>query len=250
MLQVPPTDWNARSLYLTASQDGGVLLDLDNDEFLALDPVTAQLWSFISAGTPEREAALAVAREYGVDPALVLEDLRNLLSSATARGITPEQVKRCSREGYTAIETKYESFPWYGQQVDARSPVPAFLTIVRAFLGLLLFDFVLSWMGLKAVCRIVNQWPVRKKSPQANIELIGEVCVAVQRACTWYPKRAVCLQRSAVTDCLLKSFGVPATMIIAARVMPMLSHAWVAVNGSVVNDHPQVERVYKPLLVL
>jgi hypothetical protein len=56
------------------------------------------------------------------------------------------------------------------------------------------------------------------------------------------------MQRSAATACLLRSFGVPAEMVVAARVMPLLAHAWVRVNGSVVNDHPRVDRVYQPLV--
>ena len=75
--------------------------------------------------------------------------------------------------------------------------------------------------------------------------MIGRICTAVERACVWYPKKAMCLQRSAVTVCLLKSVGIDARMIVGARVMPMLSHAWVEVNGEVVNDYLKVTTVYQ-----
>jgi hypothetical protein len=46
---------------------------------------------------------------------------------------------------------------------------------------------------------------------------------------------------------LLKSYGVPARMVIGARQMPFRAHAWVEVNGRVVNDKPYVREMYAVL---
>ena len=66
-------------------------------------------------------------------------------------------------------------------------------------------------------------------------------------ACIWYWKQALCLQRSAATACLLKSYGVPAQMVIGAQLMPFRAHAWVEVDGRVVNDKPYAAEVYTVL---
>jgi hypothetical protein len=66
-------------------------------------------------------------------------------------------------------------------------------------------------------------------------------------ACIWYWKEVLCLQRSAATTCLLKRYGVPAHMILGAQPMPFKAHAWVEVNGSVVNDKPYMREMYAVL---
>jgi hypothetical protein len=60
-------------------------------------------------------------------------------------------------------------------------------------------------------------------------------------------KRAACLQRSAVATWLLRRHGVPAELVIGYRPLPFESHAWVEVDGQVVNDLPQYKKVFKVL---
>jgi Transglutaminase-like superfamily len=76
---------------------------------------------------------------------------------------------------------------------------------------------------------------------------IEEICAAIDLVCIWYPKRVLCLQRSAATTCLLKCYGIPARMVLGAQQMPFKAHAWVEVNGCVVNDRPYVPEIYAEL---
>jgi hypothetical protein len=66
-------------------------------------------------------------------------------------------------------------------------------------------------------------------------------------ACIWYWKEVLCLQRSAATVCLLKRHGVAAQMILGAQQMPFKAHAWVEVDGLVVNDKPYLREMYAVL---
>jgi hypothetical protein len=63
-------------------------------------------------------------------------------------------------------------------------------------------------------------------------------------ACIWYFKEALCLQRSAVTACLLRKYGVAGHLVIGAQQMPLKAHAWVEVDGRVVNDKQYVPEMY------
>jgi len=58
---------------------------------------------------------------------------------------------------------------------------------------------------------------------------------------------SLCLQRSAATACLLKRFGVSAQLVIGAQQMPFKAHAWVEVDGVVVNDKPYTSEIYTVL---
>jgi hypothetical protein len=81
-------------------------------------------------------------------------------------------------------------------------------------------------------------------SSDASIETI---CMAVDTACIWYWKEVLCLQRSAAATCLLKRHGVPARMVIGAQQNPFKAHAWVEVDGQVVNDKSYMREMYAVL---
>jgi hypothetical protein len=57
----------------------------------------------------------------------------------------------------------------------------------------------------------------------------------------------MCLQRSMVATWLLRRHGIAAKMVIGCRPLPFESHAWVEVDGCVVNDRPQYQRAFRVL---
>jgi hypothetical protein len=117
--------------------------------------------------------------------------------------------------------------------------------LLQALLAMLVFDLVLSLGGFKRLYRVVERWAVKPRP--TDPAAIRRVCDAVDRACTIYPKHALCLLRSAVTSCLLRRHGVAARMVIGCRKLPFMGHAWVEVDGCVVNDGPAVQQLYAVL---
>jgi hypothetical protein len=101
--------------------------------------------------------------------------------------------------------------------------------------------------GFRKLHQIVRRWPVSIRKLTNDQETIARVCATVERATTYYVKHTWCLQRSAVTTCCLRAKGVPAQMVIGCRKMPFHGHAWVEVNGEVVNDNQMVQTFYRPL---
>ena len=101
---------------------------------------------------------------------------------------------------------------------------------------------------LNAVCRfqtlysIVKHWKVASRPTEQHI--IDRVCVAVNYACIWYPKEALCLQRSFVTTYLLKRHGICAHMVLGAQKLPFKAHAWVEVEGRAINERSNVQATY------
>lgn len=117
--------------------------------------------------------------------------------------------------------------------------------VLRAYLRLIQFDLYLARGNFKALYGKVGRYPIRKvPCPTHAVE---QICAAVDMACIWYWKEALCLQRSAATACLLKCFGVPAQMMIGAQQLPFRAHAWVEVSGQVVNDKPYMREIYAVL---
>ena len=119
------------------------------------------------------------------------------------------------------------------------------LLVLRAYLKLLHFDLLLARGNFAALYRKVRNYPGGGiAEPRPAVE---EICAAVDTACIWYWKEVLCLERSAVTVCLLKCYGIPARMMIGAQQMPFRAHAWVEVNGRIVNDKPYIREMYDVL---
>ena len=117
---------------------------------------------------------------------------------------------------------------------------------LTAFLGLFVVNVVLKIVSFGALYRLVKSWPKAGTHGEVEVEEeIQRVGIAVDRATTWYPKQAQCLQRSAITVCLLRSCGVAAQMVIGVTKVPFRSHAWAEASGDVVNDTPKVSKRYR-----
>jgi hypothetical protein len=120
-----------------------------------------------------------------------------------------------------------------------------FLLVLRAYVKLVFFDLFVTSGNFAALYRKVRTQPVVGQAFSAGD--IKSVSHAVDIACICYPKRVLCLQRSAATACLMKTHGIPAQVVIGASQMPFRSHAWVEVAGRAVNDKPYVREMYAVL---
>jgi hypothetical protein len=116
---------------------------------------------------------------------------------------------------------------------------------LQAYWKLIYFDLYLARGDFAALYHKVRNYPVGKTAPPRGT--IEKVCSAVDMACIWYWKEALCLQRSSATACLLKRHGISAQMVIGAQQMPFKAHAWVEVGGRVVNDKSYVPEIYAVL---
>jgi hypothetical protein len=116
--------------------------------------------------------------------------------------------------------------------------------LVQATVLLVVFE-VLTLSGLARLHRFVSRFPIAKRRPAPTAQ--DHVLWAVDEACIWFPKTVYCLQRSTVTALLLKRQGVAAQVVIGYRSFPMDSHAWVEVDGVVVNDRPQYKKFFHEL---
>jgi Transglutaminase-like superfamily len=117
--------------------------------------------------------------------------------------------------------------------------------VLKAYRQLIIFDLFLARGSFRAVYDKVRNYPMGKAAP--TVGTVERICSAVDMACIWYWKEALCLQRSAATACLLKRYGVTAQMVIGAQQIPFRAHAWVEVDGRVVNDKPYTPEMYAVL---
>jgi hypothetical protein len=114
--------------------------------------------------------------------------------------------------------------------------------VLQAYLRLIQFDLYLARKDFAALYDKVRNYPCGSRAP--GLHAVPQICAAMDLACIWYCKEALCLQRSAATACLLRKYSVPAQMVIGAQQIPFKAHAWVEVEGRVVNDKPYTPEMY------
>jgi hypothetical protein len=240
-------DGGTTSYCVVTAKDGGVILDIQGDRLLKLNTTGAQIWELLQVGKPESQIVLTIATKYGIAEERVAKDVQALITRLAHLGLAPAASQLVDRASANDKEIEQASFPWYGHSGSEADEESELAYVFFALIGLVAFDFILCLFSLKALCFLVRAWPARSVKSRASCR-VGSICKAVERACIWYPKKALCLQRSAVTACLLRNAGVPARMTIGVRPMPLRAHAWVEVDGCPVNDWPKVKTFYRTLV--
>jgi hypothetical protein len=115
------------------------------------------------------------------------------------------------------------------------------ILFIQALFILLAYDVMSALCHFKTLYAMVKAWKVTGK---AGSNTVDRVCTAVNYACAWYPKQALCLQRSFATTYLLRKNGVSAHMVLGAQKLPFKAHAWVEVEGRAINERSNVQVTY------
>ena len=106
--------------------------------------------------------------------------------------------------------------------------------VLRAYMGLIAHDLFMFRHGFAGLHQHIRNFPVRLAG--GNTTNTEAVTLALNVACCFYPRRVLCLQRSAVLVRMLRANGIGASMVIGAQKMPFMAHAWVEVGGQIIND--------------
>jgi hypothetical protein len=119
--------------------------------------------------------------------------------------------------------------------------------VVRALFELVRYDVLHGLFKIAGTSeRLTRQTLAAAPAGETYDRSIGE---AVVLATCFYWKPVRCLQRSVCLVRLLRARGTAARLVIGYRPMPFFSHAWVEVNGRVVNDSPVYQRRLRVLHV-
>ena len=251
-------------------KDGSVLLSIADDSICKLNGVGALTWMILEeagalltvseivrrlriqfdAINSEGELLYEVSEEELTnDTSRFLKKLASMNLLQTSKDESGPELYRISND--VSGTTTFDEDAFVSETADSVEPTEEFRDYSKretfgAFVGLLGFDLLLRLAGFHALIKRVERWPTRKPHSKDR-ELCRRVRAAVDRAQMYYPKKAMCLQHSAVVTCLLRRQGVPAQMVLAAHEFPIRVHAWAEVEGYVVNDHQSVKTKHREL---
>jgi len=112
-----------------------------------------------------------------------------------------------------------------------------------ALMALLGTDLLLHILPFSYLHRGVRRFSVGSP-PLEKLRTLRRVCRAVEWAVSAYFKPVQCLQRSAVSTCLLRIGGIPAELVFGVRTFPFEAHAWTEFEGQIIGDSPANVRRY------
>ena len=117
--------------------------------------------------------------------------------------------------------------------------------VLQALWELLRYDVMLKAGGFQGVHRSLGRFrPARRHSSCAPEAAIA---AAMKDALCLYWKRALCLQRSVAAARLFRRYGFAAELVIGYRPEPFMTHAWVEIDGRVINDTPVYQQHFHTL---
>ena len=248
-------------------EEGSVLMSVGGNVILRLNEVGTLIWQVLEEGSSKGGLELGEVFD-GLFPLLegclaepvprkrVKADVSSFLDTLLQKNLIETKDKSDAKKLYlvssgifwskkeqrnTRLATSEETF---GKTPPTSTGSSRKIHVLAALLGLVLFDLLTKIYRFDKVHRIIERQSRRSKNKQVTLEHCKRICEAVDQAQIYYYKQIFCLQRSAVAACLLWLWGIPAELIIAARMIPFQSHAWVEVGGEVVNDHPGVRARY------
>jgi len=249
-------------------KDGSIVLSIAEDRVCRLNGVGALTWMVmedIPASLTVDEIVRALEQQfeainaegelcYDVSHEQLRSDTELFLRKMASMGLVAVSQDSRGQKFYavkddvsatTSAPAPADPFQETAAEVDQNTRVTKRETLT-AFVGLFAFDLLVTFAGFEALIKKVESWPTAEPR-KTDREICRRVRATVDRAQMYYPKKAMCLQHSAVVTCLLRRRGVPAEMVLGARAFPPKAHAWAEVMNEVVSDSPRVKAKYKEL---
>ncbi|HET6892704.1 MAG TPA: lasso peptide biosynthesis B2 protein [Pyrinomonadaceae bacterium] len=246
-----PRFYVSPDVYSARDQDGTVILNVNN----------GRLYSLINAGSSAWQQIADDSRGVTVDTVmegLLAEGMFVQHSRAKTRLAVKRMLNRLVELGIAYSDDKEDRFfsndirsliasvVIYPSRLTGTALIALKLYTGAAFLYLLMFDLVLKLAGFRYIHNTAKRWSVARNR-FTDEAVITTVRKATDRACTWYPKRAMCLPRAVVMTCLLRELGIEAVTVIAIQKNPFVGHAWSEISGRITNDETVVRADYSIL---
>jgi len=236
----------SRSARSITDQDGTAILNVESGKFHSLVSAGSLVWTRLMAchegATVKTIVDLLLADgQFVSEPRIQVEQaVERMLNNLVALGLlyrADQLLVRCAGSFWTDAAL-----------LPLTRLVGGFLLMLRlhefaAFLYLTIFYVMIKTAGFSGVYQAVKNWPVARWRSLDDTGIVP-LCKAVDRACVWFPKQAMCLARSVVATCLLRQSGISTVLVIAAQRNPFIGHAWTEINDIVVNDKQKMREEF------
>jgi hypothetical protein len=235
----------APTVRAAGSEDGIVLLDLAAGTYHSLNPVGSRVWQHLARGRSRSEVLGRLTDLFDAPSAKIEADVHALLSQLARLGmLVPSQERPAAAAAIAPPVAAMHpaAYPRSGPSRPSDAPAPSFGAdawwLARSLLAFAYMDVLTRLRRFPGVRRAVIA--AQPLAPRPRSPLLWRIVAAVERAASFYYKRRWCLQRSAACAYLLRRSGFAVQWVLGAQILPFIAHAWVELDGEVVNDDPKL----------
>jgi hypothetical protein len=236
-LALTPSD----SVRLVQNQDGAVLLDIRQGLCLSMTSVGVQIWELLKLKSSVGHIVETLVADFHVPRQQIHDDVMAFIGDLRDKRLLVTNVFSKRRRLPTISNLILIGHRNFQRRFSRPGTVVHFLSW-KAFLALLAFDLLRFGENFSRMHEFVQNWTVAPGP--ITPDSVQRVTQALNWACVWYPKKVLCLQRSSVLTCLLRSCGVGAQMVMGAQKFPFKAHAWTEVDGRAINERKDVQSLY------
>lgn len=230
-------------VYLTAGGGQGILLDIVDDQYWAIDAEAGDIWRLLASGATARGVAVELAAKLHRDVEATQIDIDEQLSAWASAGLV--------------VPFEHQSTVPASREISSRAAeqfVPAGVSSVVVWASCL-YSVLRASMWVRRGWRIkglnVLLSELQKRRGPSSIPF--DNCVSATVRTLQFTRRAFrqgkkdCLERSLQLAGALRLNGVDATVSIGIRQLPFEAHAWVESDGQVVGDSLDRTATFKVL---
>jgi len=229
--------------------DGMVLYSSESQSLYRLNGTAAYIWFLLrghsdALNTEQIHAALQLEakrlRLAGAD-SFSFAETKDMVQQLVQLGLVDcsdqaEAKARCSTTRFASTEQAF-STKISEQRIAVR-------TVVRVVFLFVAIDIYLKLAGFNSFLTRIRAYPTQLCEPRSAIN----VCIAaLAHAQVYYPKKEMCLQRSAALTLLLRDQGYSAQMVVGVQPYPAKAHAWVELDDQVIGDSVRLKSNYHEL---
>jgi hypothetical protein len=222
-------------IFLTVDDGSARLLDMAGS-FHALPAVgTRMLQETLARGS---EAAITqIAKEYGIDPQQVRNDLAAFLLELETQGLLCRQGSR-PRSGRSALGLARFLLKPSLNAVHRFLRLPK--TKSRALLALARVSFALfGWTRTITVWKEAHAYLPVRQSGKADAETVQALDAAVHAAAASHPVAVACKERALCSWSLARVAGLNASVVVGIAVFPVAGHCWCEVGTQTLGDNEE-----------
>jgi len=197
---------------MSEHEDGTAFLQIKTGQVFLANRMAAKIWQSAAQGKTASEIAAQISQECDVAIGAASRNVAGILSAFAHQGMLKS---------------------------EGRPRLPhRFVLLGEALWELFRYDVETVLFGFDKVYRTLSESEWRKEHAACNHKDDLEQIVRVASiAVSLYWKPAKCLQASIAVARQLRKHGIPCQLVIGYRPAPFFGHAWVEVDGKIVNDY-------------
>ncbi|MDZ5762840.1 Transglutaminase-like superfamily domain protein [Candidatus Cyrtobacter comes] len=233
-------------------RDSIVMLKVDTNKYLALDPDTSKYMRFIlntafsfdgnvySAEGVVNSPIKEDNTSWETDNTIIFSKLNDCINTFLKEGLIEiaSSELRKNRVAVPKQNTGLAVQEWFPKSHGV--PLDKVL-MMKGLYYLYKAHSAIKRHNIEGIVQLLQKFSYKAQPGHHSMEHSKLMSRAMDQACTFYPRKTLCLPYAAALTIMHFAHGYDCDFIIGVQSIPFHSHAWVEVNNNVLTDNEELK---------